>query len=239
MLALLYVGTFGTFIGFSFAFGQVLQINFIASGQSAAEASLHAAEYAFIGPLLGSLARIYGGRLADRFSGGRVTLAVFAGMIVATGALACISTHDDHTPGCTTTATIVGYVVCLITLFILAGLGKGAVFKLIPAVIEARSYTQDFSEPDRRHWSRNMSGALIGFAAAAGAFGGVGVNLALRQSYQSTGADTAAFWVFLALYVAAALVTWSMYVRRPFAAWSPEVPAPTVSASSRVDAEFV
>src|SRR5579875_954211 len=71
VLALLYVGTFGTFIGFSFAFGQVLQINFIASGQSAAEASLHAAEYAFIGPLLGSLARIYGGRLADRFSGGR------------------------------------------------------------------------------------------------------------------------------------------------------------------------
>ncbi|WP_081967963.1 MFS transporter [Mycobacterium kyorinense] len=214
VLALLYVGTFGTFIGFSFAFGQVLQINFVAGGQSAAQASLHAAEFAFIGPLLGSLSRIYGGRLADRFGGGPVTLAVFAGMVAATGVLAGISTHDDHTAGPTTSATMVGYIVCLIALFVLAGLGKGAVFKLIPAVIEARSHTRECSEIERRNWSRNMSGALIGFAAAAGAFGGVGVNLALRQSYQSTGTDTAAFWLFLVIYVAAAFVTWSMYVRR-------------------------
>ncbi|BCO35370.1 NarK/NasA family nitrate transporter [Mycobacterium heckeshornense] len=217
ILALLYVGTFGTFIGFSFAFGQVLQINFIASGQSLTQASLHAAEFAFIGPLLGSLSRIYGGRLADRFGGGRVTLAVFAGMVAATGVLAGISTHDDHTPGLTTSTTMTGYIVCLLLLFVLAGLGKGSVFKLIPAVIEVRSHTLEVSEADRRHWSRNMSGALIGFAAAAGAFGGVGVNLALRQSYQSTGTDTTAFWIFFGSYIAAAAVTWSMYVRRPVA----------------------
>src|SRR5580692_10675423 len=34
VIALLYIGTFGSFIGFSFAFGQVLQMNFIASGQN-------------------------------------------------------------------------------------------------------------------------------------------------------------------------------------------------------------
>ena len=67
-MSLLYIGTFGSFIGFSFAFGQVLQMNFIASGQNAAQASLHAAQIAFLGPLLGSLSRVYGGRLADRLS---------------------------------------------------------------------------------------------------------------------------------------------------------------------------
>ena len=30
LIALLYIGTFGSFIGFSFAFGQVLQMNFLA-----------------------------------------------------------------------------------------------------------------------------------------------------------------------------------------------------------------
>jgi MFS transporter, NNP family, nitrate/nitrite transporter len=236
VLALLYVGTFGTFIGFSFAFGQVLQINFVASGQSVAQASLHAAEFAFIGPLLGALSRVYGGRLADRFGGGPITLAVFAGMVAATGVLASVSAHDDHTPGPTTGATMVGYIVSLLTLFVLAGLGKGSVFKLIPAVIEARSHTLEVGEAERRHWSRNMSGALIGFAAAAGALGGVGVNLTLRQSYESTGTNTAAFWIFLVIYLAAALVTWSMYVRRPVAGRSIAPVTQATSVSSRVEA---
>jgi len=114
------------------------------------------------------------------------------------------------------------------------------VFKLIPAVIEARSHTRGFStESERNHWSRNMSGALIGFAAAAGAFGGVGVNLVLRQSYQSTHTDTAAFWVFLVIYAAAALVTWSVYVRRPFARASAALAAHAASVSSRVDGGLV
>src|ERR1700753_1826190 len=64
VIALLYIGTFGSFIGFSFAFGQVLQMNFVASGQNTAQASLHAAQIAFLGPLLGSLSRVYGGRRA-------------------------------------------------------------------------------------------------------------------------------------------------------------------------------
>ena len=36
VISLLYIGTFGSFIGFAFAFGQVLQINFAAGGQTAA-----------------------------------------------------------------------------------------------------------------------------------------------------------------------------------------------------------
>ena len=58
-----------------------------------------------------------------------------------------------------------------------------------------------------------MSGALIGFAGAVGALGGVGINLALRQSYLSSGSATPAFWIFLVFYVLASVVTWGMYVR--------------------------
>ncbi|MGY4654498.1 nitrate/nitrite transporter [Mycobacterium sp. URHB0021] len=215
VISLLYIGTFGSFIGFAFAFGQVLQINFAAGGHNAAQASLHAAQIAFVGPLLGSLSRVYGGKLADRVGGGRVTLAVFAGMILAAGILVAVGTADDHTRGAATATTMAGYVIGFIALFLLSGIGNGSVYKMIPSIFEARSRSLDVDEAARRHWSRAMSGALIGFAGAIGALGGVGINLALRQSYLSSGSATSAFWIFLVFYAFASVVTWAMYVRRP------------------------
>ena len=214
VISLLYICTFGSWIGFAFAFGQVLQVNFETHGETAKHASLHAAQIAFVGPLLGSLARIYGGRLADRIGGSRVTLGVLGGMILATGLLVGISTHDDGNPS-TGTATLVGYVAGFLVLFILAGMGNGSVFKLIPSIFEARSRSLDVSEVQRRQWSRSMAGSLIGFCAAVGALGGVGINLALRESYLRSGTETSAYWVFLASYVIAAWLTWVMYVRPP------------------------
>ncbi|GFG71767.1 nitrate/nitrite transporter [Mycolicibacter senuensis] len=215
IIALLYIGTFGSFIGFSFAFGQVLQISFMSSGQSPAQAALHAAQIAFLGPLLGSLARIFGGRIADRLGGGRVTLAAFGGMFAAAGLLVGVSVLADHHGGPTTSATMVGYGIGFVALFIVSGIGNGSVYKMIPSVFEARSHALGLGESERRQWSRAMSGALIGFAGAIGAFGGVGINLALRQSYLSSGSATTAFWIFLSGYVGAAGVTWFRYVRSP------------------------
>lgn len=162
IIALLYVGTFGSFIGFSFAFGQILQINFAAGGQSAAQAALHAAQIAFIGPLLGSVSRVYGGKLADRVGGGRITLVTFTGMILAAGLLIGASTLDDNTRGPATGATMVGYVVGFVALFVLSGIGNGSVYKMIPSIFDARSRSLNATEAERQHWSRAMSGALIG-----------------------------------------------------------------------------
>jgi NNP family nitrate/nitrite transporter-like MFS transporter len=218
VISLLYIGTFGSFIGFSFAFGRVLYTSFLTTGQTAAAASLHVAQIAFLGPLLGSLSRIYGGRMADRLGGGRITLGVFAGMILASALLVGVSTYDEHARPPASGIAMVGYVVGFIALFILSGIGNASVFKMIPSIFEARSRLLDVREDQRRHWARDMSGALIGFAGALGALGGVAINLALRQSYASTGEETAAFWIFLAFYVVAAMLTWIMYVRRPGAA---------------------
>ena len=215
-ISFLYMCASGSFIGFAFAFGQVIQHNLIAGGQTHHAAALHAAEMAFLGPLLGSVARVIGGRLGDRFDGGRVTLAVVGAMIVAGGFLVVVSTHDDmsHGPGGPVSLdTTIGYIVGFIALFIFCGVGKGSVFKLIPSVFAERSRALDLGPSERRHWERARSGALIGFAGSFGALGGVVINLALRQSYASTGTETPAFWIFLIFYVAAAIVTWARYVR--------------------------
>jgi NNP family nitrate/nitrite transporter-like MFS transporter len=234
LLALLYLGTFGSWIGFSFAFGLVLQVNFEATGQTHAQAALHAAEFAFIGPALGSVARIYGGRLADRIGGSRVALAVFTAMGLDTALLVGISTVDDHNPGPTTLATMVAYICGFMTLFVLSGFGNGAVYKMIPSVFEARSHLLAVTEIERRHWSEATSGAVIGFVAAFGALGGVGINLPLRQSYLSTGTDTPAYWIFLAFYTVAAVVTWSRYVRQPASTHSEHRHAAAREAPSHV-----
>ena len=230
-IAFLYIGTFGSFIGFSFAFSQILQINFVAGGQTAAQAALHAAQIAFVGPLLGSVARVYGGKLADRIGGARVTVAAFAGMILFGALLISASTYHDHTGGAVDAATLACFIVGFVALFILSGIGNGSVYKMIPSIFEARSHAVVGSETDRLNWSRGMSGALIGFAGAIGALGGVGINLALRQSYLSSGSATAAFWVFVTFYVAALTLTWLRYIRTPILAVPTAVQAEAVGVA--------
>lgn len=231
IISALYCAAFGSFIGFAFAFAQVLHVTFEKAGHSPAEAALYAARIAFLGPLLGALARIYGGRVADRRGGGRVSLMVFLGMIAASAVLAVTSTIDDHNTRATT-STIGIYIAAFMVLFILAGMGNGSVLKMIPSIFEARSRSLDADETERRHWARSHSGALIGFATAVGALGGVAINLVLRQAYASSGTETPAFWVFLASYCAVAGLTWLMYVRRPRGSRNAPIPADTAKISA-------
>lgn len=219
LLALLYLASFGSFIGFSFAFGQVLQTNFLACGQTMAQATLHAAELAFLGPLLAALARVLGGRLADRIGGSRLTLMVFIAMALTAGLLISASAleyrhHHAMQNGPHASAAVVGYFICFIALFILSGLGNGSVYKMIPTIFESASRSLGLGDTEQREWSRVISGVAIGFVAAFGALGGVGINLALRWSYVSTGTATSAFVTFMVCYAAAAGLTWKRYIRR-------------------------
>lgn len=215
VMSFLYVGTFGSFIGFSFAFGQVLQINFLAGGDTPAQAALHAAQISFLGPLLGSLSRPVGGKLADRIGGGTITLYTFVAMIFAAGILVAAGMLDDATAGAPTGGQFVGYVVGFIVLFVLSGLGNGSTYKMIPSIFEAKAADKDgWTAEAKADWSRRMSGALIGFAGAVGALGGVFINIALRMSYVGAAKSaTNAFWVFLAFYVVCAVVTWFVFLR--------------------------
>ncbi|BBX40643.1 MFS transporter [Mycobacterium simiae] len=211
-----YMCASGSFLGFAFAFGQVLMRSFSASGETHWQASLHAAEVAFIGPLLGSLARIAGGKLSDRFGGARITLVVFSGAILAGSFLVGVSAHDDLARNhgrAVAVDTTIGYIIGFVTLFVCCGAAKGSVYKLIPSVFEARSRALNIGDAERRDWSRVRSSALIGVAGAFGALGGVGIDLALRQSYDAAGTETPAFWAFLVCYAFAAVSVWVGYVR--------------------------
>ncbi|MEU0667271.1 nitrate/nitrite transporter [Streptomyces lavendulocolor] len=203
IMAFLYIGTFGSFIGYSFAFGLVLQTQF-------GRTPLQAASLTFIGPLLGSLIRPLGGSLADRHGGARITVATFVAMAAATGVVVYASVIES----------LPVFLVGFIALFVLSGLGNGSTFKMIPAIFQAKAHAIGLEGEEAAAYGRRISGAAIGLIGAVGAIGGLAINLAFRQSFQTAGTGTAAFVAFLLFYAACLTVTWAVYLRRPL-----EVPA--------------
>ncbi|MER6980155.1 nitrate/nitrite transporter [Streptomyces carpinensis] len=196
IMSLLYVGTFGSFIGYSFAFGQVLQSQF---GRTPLEASY----LTFIGPLLGSLIRPVGGRLADRYGGARITLWNFVAMAAATAVLVVAGMHRS----------LPLFVAVFVVLFVLSGLGNGSTYKMIPGIFQAKALAQGLTGEAAASHARRLSGASMGLIGAVGALGGVGINLAFRQSFLSYGSGTGAFVAFLVFYAGAFAVTWAVYLR--------------------------
>lgn len=185
-------------------------MTFTGHGATPAQAALHAAQITFLGPLLGSLTRMVGGRLSDRFGGARVTFVTFCGMTVTTLALVYTSSVQAAGGGTLSGGALVLFFAAFLTLFGLTGVGNASVYKMIPSVYEARSHRLGLAEPARADWSRAHSGALIG---VAGAVGGFLINMTLRTSYQSSGSATLAFVAFTAFYVVAAVITRAVYMR--------------------------
>lgn len=191
-MSVLYIGTFGSFIGFGFAFGQVLQVQFA----DIFNTPVKAAYLTFIGPLLGSLIRPVGGALADRLGGAKVTFVNFIAM-AAGAAIVLIAAQQRSLPL---------YLVGFITLFVLSGLGNGSTYKMIPAIFKQK-YAGDENQ------ARRISGAVIGIAGAIGAVGGVLVNLAFRQSFLTYQDADAAYLGFIGFYALCVLITWVVYLR--------------------------
>lgn len=191
IVSLLYIGTFGSFIGFGFAFGQVLQVQFAADFDT----PVKAAYLTFLGPLLGSLIRPVGGWAADRVGGARVTFVTFVAMALGAAVVLLASSQKS----------LVLFIAGFVALFVFSGIGNGSTYKMIPAIFRAKIPAEA--------GARRLSGAAIGLAGAIGAFGGVLVNLAFRQSFLAYGSGNGAYVVFIAFYALCAAVTWAVYLR--------------------------
>jgi NNP family nitrate/nitrite transporter-like MFS transporter len=199
LMAFLYIGTFGSFIGYSFAFGLVLQSQF-------GRTPLQAAAVTFIGPLLGSLIRPVGGRLADRLGGARVTFWNFVAMAVALAVILWASGIDS----------LGVFTAGFVLLFVLTGIGNGSTYKMIPAIFRGEAkvaIAEGQAEATALARARRLSGATIGIVGAVGALGGLFINLAFRQAFLTANTGDPAYWSFLAFYLVCAVVTFAYYLR--------------------------
>jgi len=235
LMSVLYIGTFGSFIGYSFALPLVIKNTFPEFLAHHVFIATYLAGLGFIGALIGSVARPFGGWLSDRLGGARVTIVCFLGMGIAT--LIAISAVKNH--------SFPVFFGAFMVIFLLSGMGNGSTYRMIPAIFAAlgRSHAAgDGDEPKRIALDyKRQAAAVLGIAGAIGAFGGFLIQVAFRESSLHVSAlvkaakgktpqetldaklavaqahadwSVSALWVFFAAYIVLAAITWFCYLRR-------------------------
>jgi NNP family nitrate/nitrite transporter-like MFS transporter len=199
IMAWLYIGTFGSFIGYSAAFPLLIKTQFPEITSN----------LAFLGALVGSVARPLGGKLADRIGGARVTLWNFVIMGLATFGVI----HFVHV------RSFAGFLAMFLALFVSTGLGNGSTFRMIPVIfrrqhLAAAAGRGPEAEKKALETARRESAAVLGFTSAIGACGGYLIPRSFGASIKATGSPEQALSVFLIFYATCVALTWWYYARR-------------------------
>ena len=203
LLAWLYTGTFGSFIGFAAAFPILLSALFPEAG---------VVRWAFIGPLLGALARPLGGWLSDRLGGARVTFWNFAVMAAAAiGALMFLPSGSGGNE-------LPWFFAAFMLVFITTGIGNGSVFRVVPTVFltlhERGAEGKDRATRDAAISQGEIEASVaLGFTAAIAALGLFLIPALVAVSIEATGSPRFALTTFIVFYVTCLFVTWWWYRR--------------------------
>ncbi|SAL23321.1 nitrite extrusion protein [Caballeronia sordidicola] len=204
LMCWLYIGTFGSFIGFSAGFALLTKAQF---------PSINPTAYAFLGPLAGALARPVGGWISDHLGGARVTLWTFIAMIAAVFGVI------SFMPGAGSAGNFGGFHAMFIVLFMLTGIGNGSTFRMIPVIFmtQHQRLAKGLDATAQRlalHNAAKESAAVLGFSAAIGAYGGFFIPKTFGTALDMTGSAVPALYVFIAFYVTCVAITWFFYARR-------------------------
>ena len=201
IMSFLYIGTFGSFVGYSAAFPLLLKSEFPEVGVG----------LAFLGPLVGSLVRPLGGKLADRLGGARVTFWNFFAMTLASvGLLWSLEQRS-----------LALFLGVFLALFVTAGIGNGSTFRMIPVIfraLHARRAEGRGAEAAAAAevLARREAAAVLGLSAAVGALGGYFIPRAFAASLSLGGGAERAVLGFVFFYLACLGTTWWCYLRKRF-----------------------
>jgi MFS transporter, NNP family, nitrate/nitrite transporter len=199
IMSYIYIGTFGSFIGYSAAFPLLIKTQF----------PTVTVAIAFLGPLVGSLSRPFGGLLADKVGGAIVTMWNFIAMGAATiGVLYFVGTKDFN-----------GFLAMFLVLFITTGIGNGSTYRMIPSIFREENLRKmrGRGEAGRAAAFKAASieaGAALGFIGAIGACGGYLIPSGFGKSIALTGGPQFALAIYLAFYASCLALTWWFYLRR-------------------------
>ncbi len=134
IMSYIYIGTFGSFIGYSAAFPLLLKTQFPAVTIG----------IAFLGPLVGSLSRPLGGLLADKIGGAIVTFWNFIAMGAATlGVIYFVDIKDFS-----------GFLAMFLILFVTTGIGNGSTYRVIPTIFREEKLNDAAGLPEAGARSR-------------------------------------------------------------------------------------
>ena len=196
IMTILYVMTFGSFIGFSGAFPKLIQdvFGYLPGGEVNPNAPNPLA-WAWIGPFLGAVIRPFGGWLSDKInSGSRVTQYSTILQIVAAAGVAyfIIQARQSASPE----AFWWPFFISFLFLFIGAGIGNGSTFRSIPYI-----------------FSKDLAGPVLGWTSAVAAYGAFIIPKVFGQQIQHKTPEYAMYG-FTVYYLVCLVLNWWFYDRK-------------------------
>ena len=200
----LYLGTFGSFIGYSAGFPLLIKSQF---------PEVNALQYAWLGPFVGAIVRPFGGWLADQLGGARVTFCDFIVMTLAVGGvLYFLPSGPSH-------GNFAGFLSMFILLFLTTGIGNGSTFRMIPVIFlterQRAAAGKDAAAQEQAIKDANKeAAAVLGFSAAIAAYGGFFIPKSYGTSIDLIGGPEGALYVFIVFYLTCIAITWWYYARR-------------------------
>ena len=207
LMCWLYLGTFGSFIGYSAGFPLLIKSQF---------PGINALQYAWLGPLVGALIRPAGGWLADKLGGARVTFWNFIVMVFGVlGVLYFLPSGASGASG----GNFFGFLAAFLLLFATTGIGNGSTFRMIPVIFmterqRAATGQGPAAQEQAVKDANKEAAAVLGFSSAIGAYGGFFIPKSYGTSISLTGGPEAALYVFIAFYLSCIVTTWWFYSRK-------------------------
>jgi NNP family nitrate/nitrite transporter-like MFS transporter len=204
LMCWLYTGTFGSFIGYSAGFPLLIKTQF---------PDLNPLQYAFLGPLVGALARVAGGWVSDKLGGAVVTFWTFVVMIAAVFGVIAFLPHAGSL------GNFWGFFWMFMLLFAGTGVGNASTFRMIPVIFlterQREAAGKGAAAQAQAILDANKEGAaVLGFTSAMAAYGAFFIPKSYGTSIALTGGPDAALWWFIGFYVTCVAITWWFYSRK-------------------------
>ncbi len=202
-LTMLYIVTFGSFIGFSMALPLSMKVIFgVSHLPDAAGVMQHSLNnpnappilaYAWIGPFVGAAVRPVGGWISDKVGGSIVTQIISAVMVVASVAVGRVmmqaygsATPEQYFPA---------FLGLFVVLFFASGVGNGSTFRTIGVIFD-----------------RQQAGPVLGWTSAIAAYGAFVAPIVIGDQIKA-GTPQYAMYGFAAFYAICLVLNWWFYLR--------------------------
>ena len=202
-MTVLYIVTFGSFIGFSMALPLSITVIFgVSHLPDAAGVMQHALKnpnapsaltYAWIGPFVGALVRPIGGWISDKVGGSIVTQVISAVMVFASAAVGYVMllAYASAAPE----QYFQPFMWLFVLLFAATGLGNGSTFRTIGVIFD-----------------RQQAGPVLGWTSAVAAYGAFIAPVVIGAQIKA-GSPENAMYGFAIFYALCLILNWWFYLR--------------------------
>ena len=202
-LTVLYIVTFGSFIGFSMVLPLAMKVIFgISHVRDAAGVMQHTLvnpngpavlAYAWIGPFVGAAVRPIGGWISDKIGGSIVTQAISAVMVAASVAVGYVMllAYNSATPE----QYFFMFMALFVVLFAASGIGNGSTFRTIGMIFD-----------------RQQAGPVLGWTSAVAAYGAFIAPVVIGAQIKA-GTPENAMYGFAIFYALCLVLNWWFYLR--------------------------